>query len=117
MSPRKGVRPMTTPHTAVDIEGMKLAQPNFQNAVDQINTAYTAMESQQEELAASWTGETSTAFGQALAQWLSDFGVVRTQLQRILELLSTNTGIYANVNEEATNEAMKTGKFQGLPGF
>ena len=93
------------------------AQTHFQNAVDQVNTAYNAMQTQQEALAASWTGETSTAFGQALNEWLDDFGIVRTQLISILETLSQNTGVYANTNEEASNIAMKAGRFAGLPGF
>jgi WXG100 family type VII secretion target len=96
---------------------MIAAQGHFQTAVDQVNTAYDAMERQQEALAAAWTGETSTTFGQALIHWLDDFGVVRTQLINILETLSQNTGVYANTNEEATNIAMQAGKFQGLPGF
>ncbi|HEY6494974.1 MAG TPA: WXG100 family type VII secretion target [Trebonia sp.] len=103
--------------TSVDIAGMTAAQQGFQNAVDEVNTAYNAMESQQSALAAAWTGETSTAFGQALSRWLEDFGVVRTQLINILETLSANTGVYANTNEEATNTAIQAGKFAGLPGF
>jgi WXG100 family type VII secretion target len=103
--------------TSVDISGMTSAQRNFQNAVDEVNTAYQAMESQQGALAGVWTGETSTAFGQALTKWLEDFGVVRTQLINILETLSANTGVYANTNEEATNKAMQAGQFSGLPGF
>ena len=107
---------MTQP-TSVDIAGMTAAQQNFQSAVDEVNTAYQSMESQQSSLAAIWTGETSTAFGQALTQWLEDFGVVRTQLQNMLETLSSNTGVYANTNEQATNSAMAAAKSMGLPGF
>lgn len=103
--------------TSVNVQGMIAAQNNFQNTVDQVNTAYNAMQTQQESLAAAWSGETSTAFGQALNQWLEDFGVVRTQLVTILETLSHNTGVYASTNEEATSIAMQAGKFAGLPGF
>jgi WXG100 family type VII secretion target len=106
-----------TQPTSVDIAGMTAAQQNFQNAVDQVNTAYQAMETQQSALVAAWTGETSTAFGQALTKWLEDFGVVRTQLGTILETLSANTGVYANTNEEATTTAMQAGQFSSLPGF
>lgn len=113
---REVVQPVTQP-TSVDIAGMTAAQRNFQSAVDQVNTAYQAMETQQGALAGAWTGETSTAFGQALTRWLEDFGVVRTQLGTILETLSSNTGVYANTNEEATNTAIQAGQFSGLPGF
>lgn len=104
--------------TSVDIAGMTAAQQNFQSAVDEVNTAYQSMEMQQSSLAAIWTGETSTAFGQALTQWLEDFGVVRTQLQNMLETLSSNTGVYANTNEEATATAQKVASsIGGLPGL
>jgi len=109
---------MTQPTTSVDVTGMAAAQQAFQNAVDQVNTSYQSMESQQGALAAAWTGETSTAFGQALTRWLEDFGVVRTQLINILETLSANTGVYANTNEQATNAAAQVGKnLSSLPGF
>jgi WXG100 family type VII secretion target len=108
---------MSQPTTSVDITGMTAAQKTFQSAFDEVNTAYQAMESQQEALAAAWTGETSTAFGQALDHWLSDFGVVRQQLGNILGTLSQNTGVYANTNEQANNDAQQAAKLIGLPGF
>lgn len=105
---------MTTPNTSVDVQGMTAAQQNFQSALDQVNTAYTNMTEQQSMLAANWTGETASTFGQALNQWLEDFSTVRTQLTRILEALSSNTGVYANTNEQSQQMA---GSFQsGLSG-
>jgi WXG100 family type VII secretion target len=104
---------MTTP-TSVDIQGMRGAQQNFQQALDNVNTAYSNMTEQQSNLAANWTGETASTFGQALNQWLEDFSTVRTQLIRILEALSQNTGVYANTNEQSQQMA---GSFQsGLSG-
>jgi WXG100 family type VII secretion target len=104
---------MTTP-TSVDIQGMRGAQQNFQQALDNVNTAYTNMTEQQSTLAANWTGETASTFGQALNQWLEDFSTVRTQLTRILEALSQNTGVYANTNEQSQQMA---GSFQsGMSG-
>lgn len=90
---------MTTPNTSVDIAGMTAAQPHFQTAVDNCNTAYNNMTEQQSTLAANWTGETASTFGQAMNQWLEDFNTVRTQLTHILETLSQNTGVYANTQE------------------
>ena len=96
---------MTTPNTSVDVQGMTAAQANFQNALDQVNTAYSNMTEQQSTLAGNWTGETASTFGQALEQWLQDFATVRTQLTRILETLSQNTGVYSNTNEQSTQMA------------
>jgi WXG100 family type VII secretion target len=90
------------------------AQKNFQKALDEVNTAYNNMTEQQSALAANWTGETASTFGQALNQWLEDFNTVRTQLTKILEALSANTGVYANINEQSQQMA---GSFQsGLSG-
>jgi WXG100 family type VII secretion target len=57
------------------------------------------MTEQQSTLQANWTGETASAFGQALEKWLEDFNIVKTQLSNMLEKLSQNTGVYANTNE------------------
>jgi WXG100 family type VII secretion target len=94
------------------------AQGNFQNALDSVNTAQTNMTEQQSTLLANWTGETASAFGQALEQWLTDCGTVKTQLTTILEALSQNTGVYANTNEGSTQmaTAFKNG-MSGVPGL
>jgi WXG100 family type VII secretion target len=111
---------MTTPNaqTSVDVAGMTAAQSNFQSALDQVNTAYTDMTEQQSTLAANWTGETSSTFGQALASWLEDMSVVQSNLSTILEALSSNTGVYANTNEQSTQMAnsFKTG-MSGVQGL
>lgn len=86
-------------NASVDVQGMIGAQGNFQNALDQVNTAYGDMREQQGTLAANWAGETASTFGQALEQWLEDFNVVKQQLTSILDTLSQNTGVYANTNE------------------
>jgi WXG100 family type VII secretion target len=93
---------------------MIAAQGNFQNALDQVNTAYNDMTEQQSTLAANWTGETASTFGVALAQWLDDFNVVRKELTKILETLSHNTGVYANTNEGS--QQMATSFAHGLSG-
>jgi WXG100 family type VII secretion target len=78
---------------------MVAAQGNFQNALDQVNTAYSDMSEQASTLAANWAGETASKFGIALTQWLDDFGIVQQQLSTILQTLSSNTGVYANTNQ------------------
>jgi WXG100 family type VII secretion target len=100
--------------TSVDIQGMTAAQGNFQNALDQVNTAYSNMQEQQSTLQANWTGETASTFGNALSQWLEDFNTVKQQLAKITETLSQNTGVYANTNEGSQQMA---GSFaNGLSG-
>jgi uncharacterized protein YukE len=94
---------------------MKAAQGHFQNALEQVNTAYTNMSEQQGTLAANWTGEASSSFGRALTTWLDDLGIVRSQLILILEKLAANTGVYTNTNEGSSQ--MANAFLQGLPGL
>ena len=101
--------------TSVSLEGMKAAQGNFQNALEQCNTAYTSITEQQSVLAGNWTGEAASAFGQALTNYLDDLQIVRTQLSNITEQLSQNTGVYANTNEGSTQLANQFST--GLPGL
>jgi WXG100 family type VII secretion target len=109
---------MTTPPTSVDVQGMLAAQANFQNALDQVSTAYSDMSEQQSNLQANWAGETASTFGQALSQWLDDFKVVQTNLANILEALSAQTGIYANTNEGSQQMAAAfLNGTSGLPGL
>lgn len=100
--------------TSVDVQGMTAAQATFQNALDQVNTAYSSMTEQQATLAANWYGETASAFGGALDQWLQDFSTVRAQLTKILETLSANTGVYANTNDGS--QQMAASFSSGLSG-
>jgi WXG100 family type VII secretion target len=101
--------------TSVDIQGMIAAQGSFQQTLDACNTAYSSMGEQQQTLAANWTGEAASSFGQALTQYLEDLGTVRQQLSGILETLSSNTGVYSNTNEGSTQLAQ--GFSKGLPGL
>lgn len=104
--------------TSVDLAGMTTAQASFQNALDQVNTAYNNMSEQRYTLASNWTGETASAFGNALDQWLQDFSVVQSQLTRILETLSANTGVYARTNEGSQQLAASfAGGLSGMPGL
>lgn len=101
---------MATPNTAVDVQGMIGAQQDFQNALDQVNTAYGDMSEEQGTLAANWTGEAASTFGTALTAYLDDLGVVRSQLAAMCEKLSSHTGVYTNTHEQSNEMA---GAFKG----
>ena len=106
---------MATPNTSVDVQGMTLAQQDFQNALDQVNTAFTDMSEEQTTLVANWTGEAASAFGQALTTYLEDLQGVRSQLSLMCEKLSSHTGIYTNTHEQSSQ--MANAFKQGLPGL
>jgi WXG100 family type VII secretion target len=94
---------------------MTLAQGDFQTALDNVNTAYSDMSTEQSTLQSNWTGEAASSFGTALNLWLDDLNAVRNQLSIMLEKLSSHTGIYANTHEQS-NEMANAFK-QGLPGL
>ena len=106
---------MATPQTNVDVAGMALAQVDFQNALDQVNTTLTDMSEEQSTLAANWTGEAASSFGQALQTWLEDLQVVQQQLAGMCEKLSSHTGVYTNTHEQSSE--MAAAFMQGLPGL
>jgi WXG100 family type VII secretion target len=117
---------MSTPNglpLSTDIERMQAAEGIFQNALDAVNTSYQDMTSQQDTLAANWQGETSSAFGIALTQYLEDLGSVRNALASLMNTMGQNTGIYANTNEQSQQVAqaftgtVNSGSFSGLAGL
>lgn len=101
--------------TSVDIQGMQLAQEDFQAALDQMNSVYSAMTEEQDNLSASWSGMAASAFGQALGAWLDDLYQIRQELVVMTESLSTHTGIYSDANE--TSQQVVAAFQQGLGGL
>jgi WXG100 family type VII secretion target len=94
---------------------MTLAQADFQNALDQVNTVLGDMTQEQATLAGVWTGEAASSFGQALTQYLDDLGIVRNQLALMCEKLSSHTGVYSNTHQTSLQTA--NGFKQGLAGL
>jgi WXG100 family type VII secretion target len=99
---------VTTPGmTSVDAPGMVAAQSTIQNALDTAQSQYSNMLEQQSTLAANWTGETASAFGQALSAWLSDFQTVINALQSMLTVMAQNTGVY-NTTQDTNQQVAST---------
>lgn len=91
--------------TSVDVQGMQLAQEDFQQALDEMNSIYSAMSEEQDNLSANWSGMAATAFGQALGAWVDDLYQIRQELVVITETLATHTGIYSDANETSQQVA------------
>lgn len=104
-----------TANTSVDVQGMISAQQDFQNALDQVNTALSDMTEEQATLAANWTGEAASTFGKALGTYLDDLSAVQKQLAGMCEKLSSHTGVYTNTHEQS--HEMAAAFMQGLPGL
>ncbi|BBA96925.1 hypothetical protein RVR_2449 [Actinacidiphila reveromycinica] len=107
--------------TQVDIQGMTAAQGTFQTALDETTGSYSQMDGQIMGLQASWQGDAANIYSQAMQEWLSDFSRVNNALQRMLETLSANTHVYANVHSDTNSTALQVASSMQsgvtLPGF
>jgi len=107
--------------TQVDIQGMVAAQSTFQTALDQTSSSYSQMDGQIVGLQASWQGDAASIYHQAMQEWLNDFSRVNAALQRMLETLSSNTHVYANVHSDTQSTASRVASAMasggGLPNF
>jgi WXG100 family type VII secretion target len=101
--------------TSVDVQGMQLAQEDFQQALDQMNSVYSAMTEEADNLSASWSGMAASSFGQALGAWLDDLYQIRQELVVMTESLSAHTGIYSDANE--ASQDVVNAFHQGLQGL
>lgn len=107
--------------TQVDIQGMVSAQGTFQSALDMTTSSYAQMDGQIVGLQASWHGDAASIYHQAMQEWLNDFNKVNSALQRMLETLSSNTNVYANVHSDTESTASRVASAMasggGLPNF
>jgi len=101
---------------------MAAAQASITNGIDTSQSLYSNMSEQQSTLAANWTGETASAFGQAVEAWLSDFQTVITSLQSVQTAMNQNSGVY-NTTQDNNQSAATTfsnsthGLSLGLPAL
>jgi WXG100 family type VII secretion target len=95
---------MSTPSgfAATDVQGMAQAQEAMQTIHGQLGGALQALTEQQATLAANWSGEASSTFGQALANFIQDFETINNALVNMMETMSQNTNIYVNTNDAST---------------
>ena len=110
---------MAGDQTTVDIDGMRAAQPHFEQALSETSTAFQSMEDQRMTLASSWQGDAAMGFAQALDAWLQNCNVVKQQLSIVTEKLAQNTGGYTQVHQNTQDAAtvLRNAVSGGLPGF
>jgi WXG100 family type VII secretion target len=84
---------------------MVTAANDVENALGTIRSLQTRLTGINDDLAGTWKGEAATAFGNAYAQFNSDFAIVINALNGIHEKL---VGSHANYNasETANTEAV-----------
>lgn len=90
---------------STDVMGMAQAQNVMQEIYGELNSAMQALQEQQSTLAANWSGEAQTSFGQALGNFIEDFNKINGALVGMMEALAQNTHIYVNTNDTSTQMA------------
>jgi WXG100 family type VII secretion target len=92
----------TTGSISTDVIAMGNAQNKMQEIYGELNSAVNSLGEQQSTLAANWSGEASSQFGQALTNFMEDFGRINSALVSMMETLGQNTHIYVNTNDTST---------------
>jgi WXG100 family type VII secretion target len=100
---------------------MIAAQGSFQTAFDECSNSYAQMDGQINGLHASWHGDAASIYQSAMVDWLDDFSKVNAALDRMLEQLSKNTGVYTDVHADTSDKAAQVAQTManggGLPNF
>ncbi|BDM74427.1 hypothetical protein HEK616_79140 (plasmid) [Streptomyces nigrescens] len=94
---------MTTP-TSVTVEGMHAALGAFREADSTARAQLSAMTEQVSVLTRNWTGDAAAQFGGAMHTWLEDFQTVVSALNRMVNTLEQNTGVYRSTHD-STHQA------------
>jgi WXG100 family type VII secretion target len=67
--------------------GMKQACGQFESASSSATSQLERVNSEMASLQASWTGDASVKFGQAMNDWEQQFGVIIKELNRMIEIM------------------------------
>jgi WXG100 family type VII secretion target len=86
-------------------EGMKQASGHFEHAINSANSHLQQINNEMATLQASWRGEASTKFGQAMNDWEQQFDIIIKKLVHMLEVMGVNATVYTNTEESALNTA------------
>lgn len=71
--------------TAAPTEDMKQAAARFASAIEAANSRLDGVNSEMAMVQASWRGEASVRFGQAMRDWEQEFEVILSRLAWLLE--------------------------------
>jgi WXG100 family type VII secretion target len=112
---------VATPLTSVELLGMQNAHTDFEECLAGTTASYNMMHTQIEAAAASWSGDAASTYQVAMQSWLEDFSKVNAALNRMLETLATNRGVYAQTHAATQDDAARLrSQMSGgisLPGF
>jgi WXG100 family type VII secretion target len=96
---------MTMPTVNTVEEGMRSAANTFAQTADEFNSHLQSVNNQMATLQASWTGQASGQFNQAMDNWENSFKNVINQLLRMLDVMGATTKGYHQAEDTASNTA------------
>ncbi|WP_305785767.1 WXG100 family type VII secretion target [Symbioplanes lichenis] len=106
---------MTMPQVQTSEEGMQRAGQEFSDKATEFTGQLQAVNSQMATLQASWTGQASAGFNQAMDSWEASFQTVINELINMLEVMGVTTKGYTAAEDDAASTAASFGS--ALPGI
>lgn len=87
---------------SIDTAGMTRAVGKLESTSTEATGHLRSVNGQMAALQASWTGEASQRFGQAMNDWEGDFLIVIHKLDHMIEVMTGNASSYDQAADEAT---------------
>ena len=106
---------MTMPVVQTSEEGMQRAAQEFSDKAQEFTGQLQAVNGQMGILQASWTGQASAGFNQAMDSWEGSFQRVINELINMLEVMGVTTKGYVAAEDDASSVAASFGS--ALPGI
>jgi WXG100 family type VII secretion target len=105
---------VTMPQVQTTEEGMQRAAQEFSDKATEFTGSLQAVNSQMGTLQASWTGQASSGFNQAMDSWEGSFQRVINELINMLDVMGVTTKGYIQAEDDAASSAASFGS--ALPG-
>lgn len=96
---------MAGSNVSVDTAGMARAASLFEGASSQAITQLNSINSEMAALQATWTGQASVRFSQAMNDWEGNFLVIVRRLNDMISAMGGNAQDYARQADEAASIA------------
>ncbi|MEC3975223.1 WXG100 family type VII secretion target [Amycolatopsis sp. H20-H5] len=100
---------------SVTTPGMQQAAVLFENASSESSGHMKSINENQAQLMATWRGDASVKFGQAMNDWENQFSVIVKELNHMIETMGVNAKAYAE--NEQTAEGIAGQWAGGLSGL
>jgi WXG100 family type VII secretion target len=104
--------------TQVTLEGMRAAQSDFQNAIQNVTQEANKVDGINLSLNSSWRGSAASTYQAGLNEWLTNFLKARSALNAMFEKLQQTTGDYTSTHSDTSDQASKShAELSAAPGL